>query len=62
MFRLGGPEIMICIAVFLLLFGPKKLPEIGKSLGQTIRNLRWSMKQIQADEPPDPHYPETDSK
>jgi TatA/E family protein of Tat protein translocase len=46
MFNLGTPEIIIILAVALLLFGPKKLPEIGKSLGQGLRELRKASRDI----------------
>ncbi|MFC4452955.1 twin-arginine translocase TatA/TatE family subunit [Deinococcus sonorensis] len=38
--NLGFPEIMIILVVALLIFGPKKLPELGKSLGNGIREFR----------------------
>lgn len=34
------PELIIVFAVILLLFGPKKLPEIGSSLGKSITSFR----------------------
>ena len=37
--NLGFPEIMIILVVALLVFGPKKLPELGKSLGNGIREF-----------------------
>ncbi|MFC4455484.1 twin-arginine translocase TatA/TatE family subunit [Deinococcus sonorensis] len=40
--NLGFPEIMIILVVALLVFGPKKLPELGKSLGNGIREFRKS--------------------
>ncbi|MCE5200695.1 twin-arginine translocase TatA/TatE family subunit [bacterium] len=46
MFGLGTPEIIIILALALLLFGPKKLPEIGKSLGQGLRELRKASREI----------------
>jgi len=39
---LGLPELLIILAIILIIFGPKKLPEIGKALGSTIRELRKS--------------------
>ncbi len=40
MFGLGLPEIVIILLIILLLFGAKRLPEIGEGLGKTIRELR----------------------
>jgi sec-independent protein translocase protein TatA len=38
--NLGFPEIMIILVVALLVFGPKKLPDLGRSLGHGIREFR----------------------
>ena len=38
--NLGFPEIMIILVVALLVFGPKKLPDLGRSLGNGIREFR----------------------
>ena len=40
MFGLGAPELIVILIVALVIFGPKKLPELGKSLGQGIREFR----------------------
>ncbi|CAH2213411.1 twin-arginine translocase TatA/TatE family subunit [Tepidibacter aestuarii] len=42
--RLGGTELMVILVVGFLIFGPKKLPEIGKSFGETIREFKKSAK------------------
>lgn len=42
--RLGGTEIFIILVVGFLFFGPKKLPEIGKAFGDTIREFKKSAK------------------
>ena len=39
---LGLPELVVILAIILIIFGPKKLPEIGKALGSTIKELRKS--------------------
>ncbi len=39
MFGLGLPEILVILAIFFLLFGAKRLPQIGEGLGKTIREL-----------------------
>jgi sec-independent protein translocase protein TatA len=45
MFRTLGPtEIIIIILVFVLLFGGKKIADIGKGLGEGIRNFKNSVK------------------
>lgn len=38
--NLGFPEILLILVIALLVFGPKKLPEIGKSLGKSFREFR----------------------
>lgn len=45
---LRAPELLIILVVVLLIFGPKNLPKIGKSLGQTVKNVREGME---GDEP-----------
>jgi TatA/E family protein of Tat protein translocase len=37
---IGFPEIMVILLVALLIFGPKKLPEIGRTLGSAMRELK----------------------
>jgi len=39
---LGLPELGIILIIVLLIFGPKKLPEMGKAIGQSIRELKKS--------------------
>ncbi len=36
----GAPELIIILAIVLLLFGGKKLPELSKSIGESMRELR----------------------
>jgi sec-independent protein translocase protein TatA len=40
MFGLGFQEILLILVILFLLFGAKKLPEIGKGLGETMREIR----------------------
>lgn len=48
MFRLGVPELLVIAILVLFLFGGKKLPEMGKGIGEGIRNFK---KSIKGDEP-----------
>ncbi len=38
--RFGLGELLIILVIVLVIFGPKKLPEIGKSLGDAIRQFK----------------------
>ncbi len=40
----GTPELLIILLIILLLFGAKKLPELSKSLGESMKELRSQMK------------------
>jgi sec-independent protein translocase protein TatA len=42
--NLGPWEILVIVAVALLLFGGKKIPELAKGLGEGIRNFKDSLK------------------
>ena len=44
-------HLLIIAIVAILVFGPKKLPELGKGLGDGIRNFRDSMKQATETKP-----------
>ncbi len=37
---LGVPELILILVLALIIFGPRKLPEIGKSLGKTLNEFR----------------------
>ena len=43
---IGFPELLAIMAVALLVFGPKKLPEVGKSLGKALREFRKTSDDI----------------
>ena len=45
---LGVPELLIILAVALLIFGPKHLPKLGRSLGRTIHNFREGAEEEEA--------------
>lgn len=47
--NIGGSELLLILFVVFIFFGPKKLPELGKSIGKGIREFRGAMKGIQDD-------------
>jgi sec-independent protein translocase protein TatA len=47
---LGAPEILIILAVFLLLFGAKKLPELARSLGKSSTEFKKGLKEGHKDD------------
>lgn len=40
---LGWTELIIILVIVLVIFGPKRLPALGKSLGKTVKNVRDEM-------------------
>ena len=64
---LGMPELLVIFAVVLLVFGPRKLPDVGRSIGEAIRGFKKAMnepesssleepkKETKAEEPSDPN-------
>jgi sec-independent protein translocase protein TatA len=49
MFGLGWPEVVIISVVGIVIFGPKKIPELGSSFGKTLRSFRDGMTQSAED-------------
>jgi len=46
MFGFHAPELIIILVIALLIFGPKKLPEMGSSIGKSIKEFRKGMNEI----------------
>jgi sec-independent protein translocase protein TatA len=46
---IGGPELLIILVIILLLFGAKKLPELAKGLGKSMKEFKKATQEVQDD-------------
>ncbi len=49
MFGLGLPEMLLIFVIIVLIFGTSRIPELGKGLGEGIRNFKKAIKTDDAD-------------
>lgn len=47
--NIGVPGLIIILVLALVIFGPKKLPEIGRAFGQTLKEFKKSTRELTAD-------------
>ena len=50
---IGAPELIVVLVIALLVLGPKRLPDAGKSLGRGMREFKDSLSGDRRDETPD---------
>ncbi|MBI5310939.1 MAG: twin-arginine translocase TatA/TatE family subunit [Actinobacteria bacterium] len=55
--NVGPLEIIVVLALVLIIFGPKRLPELGRSLGKGIREFKGSISGIHDDDDDDDEQP-----
>ena len=46
-FGIGIPEIAVIVLLALLIFGPKRLPQLGKTIGKTLKGLQTASKEFE---------------
>lgn len=63
---IGAPELLVILVLALIIFGPRRLPEIGKTVGKGLREFRKAASEIRAEieqevdeEPPVTRRPRT---
>ena len=49
LFGLGLPEVVVIAGVTALIFGPSKLPELGKGLGKTVKSFQTAAKEFESE-------------
>jgi sec-independent protein translocase protein TatA len=60
--NIGIPGLILIILLALIVFGPKKLPEIGRAFGQTLREFKRSTRELTSEEFEDAKKKELDNK
>jgi len=60
--RIGFPELAIILIIALVIFGPGKLPSLGKSVGETIKEFKKASSELMNDNKTEAKAAETDVK
>jgi len=58
----GTTELIIILVIVVLIFGVNKIPQLGKGLGEGIRNFKSSIKEVTADSGSDKKQSEEEKK
>ncbi len=60
--NIGIPGLILVLVIALIIFGPSKLPEIGKAFGSTLREFKNSTKDLLTDDKREPSNQEKSNK
>ncbi len=50
---IGMPEILVVLVIVLILFGPKKLPQLARAIGEAFSEYKKGMKGVEEEKEPD---------
>jgi sec-independent protein translocase protein TatA len=62
MCSLGSTELLIILAIIVLLFGSTRLPQLGKALGETVKNFKHGSGAPEEDKGSSPSFPSSSEK
>ncbi|WNF36202.1 twin-arginine translocase TatA/TatE family subunit [Bacillaceae bacterium IKA-2] len=48
--NIGIPGLILILVIALIIFGPKKLPEMGRAIGDTLKEFKKSTKELTVDD------------
>lgn len=54
--HLGVPELLVILVIVVIIFGASKLPQLGKGLGEGIRNFRKGLRNDEGNDPDSPGH------
>jgi sec-independent protein translocase protein TatA len=60
--NIGIPGLILVLVIALIIFGPSKLPELGRAVGSTLKEFKKSTRELVADEDPNKVQPKKEEK
>lgn len=52
--NIGIPGLILVLVIALIIFGPSKLPELGRAVGSTLKEFKKSTRELVSDDEPEP--------